>query len=415
MRFRRRAGVLAAIVGLLALTACQSAHTDPPAATVGASAVFPDAQVKPLVGALPPRSVSPPPATRLATGLIPPTNRWFSGLVFGAKPQPVFPFPLSFALTASGFAFGMPSVTANPTVIAGGYAPQVALDAGAAGATVTAYDDVSVTLEFHTTSGARIGHTTIAEGSPLVGFTADSPVTLTSSVVFEPRGAVTADRSLAVASIGGRQYAALAPTGAFTESRDRIRLSRGQSIVLFPVPTGSTATTVAEAVSGPLLSVSTGYSTGSTTATTALDYRADGGDTVFAALPTQSPLAAETTCDLGHYESIYGTMRLCSGQRLAWSVPLAAENGALPLGRLNASDRSAVIAQLRRDAAATTPLPADSYFGGKALYRLANLFTIARTLGVADVADAVKARLTTALHAWSDPHGCTNRPTQCFV
>ncbi|WP_240148298.1 glycosyl hydrolase [Diaminobutyricibacter tongyongensis] len=415
MRFRRKAGALAAIVGLLALTACQSAHTEPPAATVGASAVFPDAQVKPLVGALPQRSVSPPPATRLASGLIPPTNRWYSGLVFGAKPQPVFPLPLSFALTASGFAFGLPSVTANPTVIAGGYAPQVALDAGAGGATVTAYDDVSVTLEFHTASGARIGHTTIAEGSPLVGFTADSPVTLASSAAFAPGAGLTADRSLAVASIGGRQYAALTPTGAFTESRNRMRLARGQSIVLFPVPTGSTPDKVAQAVSGPLLSVSTGYSTGPATATTALDYRAGGGSTVFAALPTQSPLAAGTTCDLGHYESIYGTMRLCSGQRLAWSVPLAAENGALPLGRLSASDRPAVIAQLRRDAAATTPLPADSYFGGKALYRIANLLTIARAVGVADVAAALKTRLATALHAWSDPNGCATRPAQCFV
>ena len=28
--------------------------------------------------------------TRLAEGLVPPTNRWFTGLVFGDKPQPVF-------------------------------------------------------------------------------------------------------------------------------------------------------------------------------------------------------------------------------------------------------------------------------------------------------------------------------------
>ena len=35
------------------------------------------------------------PAKRLAEGLVPPTNRWFSGLVFGDKPQPVFPLPLS--------------------------------------------------------------------------------------------------------------------------------------------------------------------------------------------------------------------------------------------------------------------------------------------------------------------------------
>ncbi|MGO4276901.1 hypothetical protein AB4Z22_44920, partial [Paenibacillus sp. TAF58] len=139
-------------------------------------------------------------------GLIPPTNRWFSGLVFGSAPQAVFPLPLSFAVTGSGFAFGLPTVTANPTVIAGGYAPQVTMDAGASGATVTAYDDVSVTLEFHTASGARIGHSTIAEGSPLVSFTADSAVTLASSVAFTPStnrdagadAATASDRTLSV-------------------------------------------------------------------------------------------------------------------------------------------------------------------------------------------------------------------------
>ncbi len=184
MRSLRKGGVLALVLSLLALTACQSSPPDLPAGA--AAAVLGDSAVKRQVAALPHRSVSPPPTMRLAPGLIPPTNRWYSGLVFGAKPQPVFPLPLSFGLTASGFAFGLPDVTATPKTIAGGYTPQVQLDAGAAGATVTAYDDVSVTLEYHTASGGRIGHTTIAEGSPLVGFTADSAVTLASSVAFTP-------------------------------------------------------------------------------------------------------------------------------------------------------------------------------------------------------------------------------------
>lgn len=418
MRSVRKAGVLALTAGVLALAACQVAPSPgAPAETAPQSsgAVLPGAEVKALVAALPQRSVSPPPQMRLAPGLVPPTNRWFSGLVFGAKPQPVFPLPLSFALTGSGFAFGLPSVSANPTVIMGGYAPQVKVDAGAAGATVTAYDDVSATLEYHTASGARIGHTTIAEGSPLVGFTADAPVTLGSSIAFTSRTATAGDRTLGVAEVGAHQYAALSPAGSISDSGDRIRLTRGQSVVLFPVPGGSTAAAVAASVSGPLEAVSTAYSTGQSTATTSLDYRAAGGHSVVAALPSQSRLAAGTTCKLGHYDSIYGTMRVCSGERLAWSVPLASEDGSLSLDRVSASDRTAIVGQLRRDAADTRPLPADTYFGGKALYRLANLLTIARSVGASDVAGALATRLTTALRQWSDPHGCAARPTQCFV
>ncbi|HEY2556575.1 MAG TPA: glycosyl hydrolase, partial [Diaminobutyricibacter sp.] len=210
-------------------------------------------------------------------------------------------------------------------------------------------------------------------------------------------------------------YAALVPSGALSEAGDRIRLARGQSVVLFPVPAGSTASRVAQQISGPLLSVSTGYATAKDTATTSLDYRATSGSTVFAALPGQSKLAAGTACELGHYDSIYGSMRVCSGERLAWSVPLVSPTSTLPLDRASASDRTAIIAQLKRDAADTSPLPADTYFGGKALYRLANLLTIARSLGVSDVAAALRSRLNTALHLWADPRGCTDRPTQCFV
>ncbi len=412
MGLRRTGTVMALVVGLLALAGCQSTPADPPA---GASAtVLGDSAIKGQVAALPQRSVSPKPAMRLASGLIPPTNRWYSGLVFGEKPQPVFPLPLSFGLTASGFAFGLPQVTASAKTIMGGYTPQVQVDAGAAGATVTAYDDVSVTLEYHTASGGQIGHTTIAEGSPLVGFTADSAVTLASSVAFTPTSGSPAGRTLAVTPIGGRQYAALTPAGALSESGDRIRLTHGQSVVLFPVPDGSTAAHIAQSVSGPLVSVSTGYSIGSDTATTSLDYRATGGTTVFAALPGQK-LAAGTSCELGRFDSIYGAMRVCAGERLAWSVPLASAKSALPLDRLGASDRTAIIAQLKKDAADTTPLPADTYFGGKALYRLANLLTIARALDVTTVADALKSRLSSALRQWTDPSGCESRPTQCFV
>ena len=49
------------------------------------------------------------PTKRLAEGVVPPTNRWFSGLVFGDKPQPVFPLPLVVRSHATtGFAFGLP-------------------------------------------------------------------------------------------------------------------------------------------------------------------------------------------------------------------------------------------------------------------------------------------------------------------
>src|SRR5690348_16547927 len=53
--------------------------------------VFPASQVDSLVSGMTKKTLKNLDAKRLAKGLIPPTNRWFSGLVFGDQAQPVFP------------------------------------------------------------------------------------------------------------------------------------------------------------------------------------------------------------------------------------------------------------------------------------------------------------------------------------
>ena len=90
-----------------------------------AGEVFGQDQVGPAVDGVVHKTIKELPAKRLAEGLVPPTNRWFSGLVFGDKPQPVFPLPLSFGLTDSGFAFGQPVVTTTEKNISGGFRPDV--------------------------------------------------------------------------------------------------------------------------------------------------------------------------------------------------------------------------------------------------------------------------------------------------
>ncbi|WIB35916.1 hypothetical protein [Curtobacterium sp. MCJR17_043] len=120
---------------------------------------------------------------RLADGLVPPTNRWFSGLVYGAAPQPVFPTPISWQVTDDGFAAGLPVVSATEKTIAGGAVQQVGLDLGADRTLVSAYDQVSVTVE-HRDGDRVVGHTVLAQGSPLVSYTAEAGQTVraTSSI-----------------------------------------------------------------------------------------------------------------------------------------------------------------------------------------------------------------------------------------
>ena len=97
---RARPVVTTVLIGAILITA--SACTAQPSAAPAGGTVFPDEAVSDAIAQLPQESVAPVTAMRLAEGLIPPTNRWFSGLVFGDAPQPVFPLPLAFSLIIGG-------------------------------------------------------------------------------------------------------------------------------------------------------------------------------------------------------------------------------------------------------------------------------------------------------------------------
>src|SRR4051812_11763280 len=87
-RFTRRTGLrLAALVAGVAVTASvagcgATTSTTDGAGKTGAGEVFAAGQTKSLVDGLVHKTVTPLGTQRLAKGLIPPTNRWFSGLVF---------------------------------------------------------------------------------------------------------------------------------------------------------------------------------------------------------------------------------------------------------------------------------------------------------------------------------------------
>jgi len=70
---------------------------------------------------------------------------------------------------------------------------------------------------------------------------------------------------------------------------------------------------------------------------------------------------------------------------------------------------------VRADVAGTATFAADTYFGGKSLYRAANLLEVARQVGADDAVTALTDRLSAALDDWTDPDGCTVRTERCFV
>ena len=378
-----------------------------PAPTGSAQPVFPREQVQPLVDAVVHRTVKPLPTTRLAEGLVPPTNRWFSSLVFGEQPQPVFPLPLSFGLTGTGWAFGQPRVSATAKTIAGGFSPDVAVDLGAATTVVSGYDALTVTLESTDAQGAVLGHTTVAQGSPYVTWTAARAGRLTTGLPF------TAEGDHFTATAGDVGYGLVVGDGSVNQGS--VELAEGGTATFFVVPEGGTAATLAGLAAHPVTGGSLDYAVEGEQVTTSLRYTA-GGDTAFAAMPhQQATLAAGSTCDLGRYPSIYGTLQLCRGTTLSWSVPRSPATRELDLSGLDDDQRAELGRQVSADVAATPDFPADTYFGGKALYRAATLLQLATQLGAEGAATTIRGRLDEALTRWTDPQGCAERAAYCFV
>jgi len=356
------------------------------------------------ISALPHRSNTAMQPHRLASGLVPPTNRWFSGIAFPAAPQPVYPLPLSFLPSGQGFTFGLPTVKTTANTVFGSYNPALALSFGSDSYYISRYDAVSVTLTY-TKAGKAVATVTVAEGSPFV-----SVVLLSDDPLILPAGfARQADNTYA-ATAGGTVY------GMYTTAEiagNTLRNAPGTSLVFYPVAQGSSVQAMAAYAKRPLTDVSVAYGATAAQSTTTLSYHTKThASTLYAALPEQNITGARKLP--GTYATIYGTLSLYVGNDIQFGVPISAASDTLAVDRLSAAQKQTLVDQLRGDTATTNLTKTDSYYGGKELYRAANLYQLALQLGQKDLAATLKAQLVTDLDQWLDPHGSRKRDNRYF-
>ena len=411
----RRARSVSLVLGLvLAAGACRGGEPEvtgeqPDAGTRSESSDAPPpvrGELAALAELLPQRTTAPMPATRLADGLTPPTNRWFSGIVFGDEPQPVFPLPLAFTLGSDGFGFGLPQVVTSAANIVGSHQEDVTVVIdGVEDQVVSAYDDASFTVSSLDGSGEELGRTVVAEGSPFVSHAAERATRLATSVTWTDQDGVwTAETPTGV-------YGLVVDDGAV--DGDGVTLEAGGSVTFFPVPDGQEATALAE-LAAPTSGTTATYEVGDDEVTTSLSYGAE--ETAFVVMPAQAEaLSDEVTCDLGAFPSVHGELPVCRGSALTWSVPRHVAAAGLDLSGLGPDERSELAEQVAKDVAASPSAPEDTYFGGKWLYRQAQLLDIAAQVGATEAEEAARTALVTALERWADPAACTERSTQCFV
>ncbi len=233
-------------------------------------------------------------ATRLASGLVPPTNRWFSGLVFGDQPQPVFPMPLSVKLTDTGIGLGLPQISASAKTIMGGIKPVVQLPLAATSMKVIGYDTLTVTAGYFDAAGIEQGSVVLAQGSPFVTYTA----AVDQHIAIEP---IFAGAGPAVATVAGQQYGLVVGGGA-TLANGAVTLPKGGSVILYAVPSGADAASLATAAANPVVGGSVSYAIDGDAVRTTLTYKtANGGTTAIATMAGQQVVDASATA--GSYPS----------------------------------------------------------------------------------------------------------------
>ncbi|MBN9213412.1 MAG: hypothetical protein ABS62_09875 [Microbacterium sp. SCN 70-200] len=357
------------------------------------------------LGTLPVERVAEPGTVAVAADVAPPTNRWYSSLAFSTDDLPVYPFPLAFAPTGTGFSVEVPAVTVDEATIGASFTGGLEITLGDGQdltRTVVRTDPVSVTIAYADEAGA-LALVTLAEGSPIVTIRAMRDTTLTLPA---PPEALGDGWQLAH---GERTFVLSAPNTVAAGST--VTLYEGDAAQLAPIPEDAAAADWLDAMGDPVAGVEATSAEQEGASITTLQYTGTA-DTVVVPFPGMTTAG---TCDLGMFETPYGTVSACRGAELTRSVPVVAPASRYDFDGLDDATRTRIRTQLEADVTATGPLPADTYFAGKALARLASMYELAVALGATDLAEQIIDRLDDELTPWLDPAGCKTRAERCFV
>jgi len=388
-----RASAASSVAALVLLAA--GCTGDAPAASPSAVPSSPPPEVT-----VPVVAIAPEVPMRVADGVQPPTNRWYSSLAFGDPGLPVFPKPLAFTPTDGGFSWGLTRPTASEKVIMAPASADVTVNIeGASGYGVVSHTDpVAATLRW---GDAAV---TVAQGWPVIALSTDAPIAATLGTPFTAAG-----DGIAAATVAGTTYGVLVTDGDVEGTT--LTLHAGGSAQFFAVPDGGSVGDFAAALGAPVEAVTWEGAPSADGTTTTLTY----AEKTVLTMPTQRAESAGLDCTLGTYATIEGEYAVCAAGSVAWEVPAVEALGALDLEGLDGVERDRILEALEADVADLPTPPDDSYFGAKSLYRMANLLAIARQLGDDASAAALSEALATTLRDWADASRCEQAVPRCFV
>lgn len=340
--------------------------------------------------------------SHLDNSLIPPTNKWFSGIALQKIPKSVFPTPLSFTPTETSFTIDLPQVeTSDKTIFSKASHPTTITIKDAVRYRITRYDELSVDLTYYNSANQGLGTVTLAAGSPYVFYKAAraSRTTITSPSPIDMHGKSSLQSSGDKSTFYASSYhgATLTQSGSVTTSS----LPPNGLVTFYVLPSHQDPRPLASSAGTRLTGVDVGYRKVKESLITDIRVSTDTKlPTVLGLLPHQT-LSTKPAFTL---ETLYGKQSFVSAATVTFSTPAVPIADSLSLTSLNPSNKAQLVTQLRHDINATQFTAEDTYFAGKQLYRSAQLLHLAKQLQQDDIADTMQRKLHTELSIWLKPN-----------
>ena len=328
----------------------------------------------------------------LGENLVPPTNHWFSGVALNAKQFAIYPTPIAFKPSMVGFSMCLPVVNSTTKTIFGEFTPDVTINLGSDNYKVTRYDDISVTITYYAQT-TPIYEVTLAEGSPFVSIKSLKTQSLQLQQ-FQPD-----NDKIAHYSVGTTKYMLYAEQG-LKNSSDTMHIDAGQSFVVFPEPSefASSISSVTKFIN-PLKSIKTSYDVNDNHTKTTLSYLSSNGKETLYVAPENQEVNGSSEI-VGVYSTIYGKQKVYAGTNFSYETKSINSSQELNLSNLKEDAKKELLASLKVDVGGLRFDSTDTYYGGKELYRAANLYSIALQLDDIETANLLKKQITTVLDQW---------------
>lgn len=349
---------------------------------------------KSTLNALQHASTSNIKTAHLADGLVPPTNKWYSGMVLTSEPKPGFAVPNSILASNDGFELGLPGITSTSEGVYGPHVNGIAFRAAKASSyKLTRYDELTITLTYYDDSRKPVFEVTFASGSPYAFVLArqDTAVTLQSGAQQDKSNGLTTFKN------NDAWYGAKTSNG---QTGPSLNLKNGDRLALFSTPAQAGIDDLASAADYPIVSGEVHYKKVDSRIETTLSYvTKDNKPSVLVRMPHQ---VESNDRPLAKYPSIYGSLAAYKANTIHYRQPVQPLEWSLPLATISTDDKTHLVGQLKQDIANTKLDKDDTYFGGKQLQRLAQLVMVADSLSESKLRSDALAKLEPALATWFD-------------